>query len=227
MSPLTINSLPSNSTLFFKRIASFVLLVLIAFTLLACAPTRPPIDTANWLVAPERTGPPRKMQSPLWLKMGAFSVGTPFDTKSLVYRVSDQRYEKDFYNAYIATPSSMFSNASRQWLDQSGIFRITVAQGTSFFPFYTLQATIDELYGDYRGKPEAVVSVQFFLTVTNPNLPTPLITAKRYTQRVALTNNLPQTLVLGQQRALADILQQLEADLFAASANLPKPIVRR
>ena len=227
MSPLTINSLPSNSTLFFKRIASFVLLVLIAFTLLACAPTRPPIDTANWLVAPERTGPPRKMQSPLWLKMGAFSVATPFDTKSLVYRVSDQRYEKDFYNAYIATPSSMFSNASRQWLDQSGIFRITVAQGTSFFPFYTLQATIDELYGDYRGKPEAVVSVQFFLTVTNPNLPTPLITAKRYTQRVALTNNLPQTLVLGQQRALADILQQLEADLFAVSANLPKPIIRR
>jgi uncharacterized lipoprotein YmbA len=227
MSLLTINSLPSNSTLFFKRIVGFVLLVLIALTLLACAPTRPPIDTANWLVAPERTGPPRKMQSPLWLKMGAFSVATPFDSKSLVYRVSDQRYEKDFYNAYIATPSSMFSNASRQWLDQSGIFRITVAQGTSFFPFYTLQATIDELYGDYRGTPEAVVSVQFFLTVTNPNLPTPLITAKRYTQRVALTNNLPQTLVLGQQRALADILQQLEADLFAVSANLPKPIIRR
>jgi cholesterol transport system auxiliary component len=201
MSLLTINSLP--------RTAGFVLLVLTAFTLLACAPTRPPIDTANWLVAPERTGSPRKMQSPLWLKMGAFSVATPFDTKSLVYRVSDQRYEKDFYNAYIATPSSMFSNASRQWLDQSGIFRITVAQGTSFFPFYTLQATIDELYGDYRGKPEAVVSVQFFLTVTNPNLP------------------IPQTLVLGQQRALADILQQLEADLFAVSANLPKPIIRR
>jgi uncharacterized lipoprotein YmbA len=203
------------------------LLVVIAFTLLACAPTRPPIDTANWLVAPERTGAPRTMQSPLWLKMGSFSVTTPFDTKSLVYRLGDQQYEKDFYNAYIASPSSMFSNATRQWLDQSGIFRITVAQGTSFFPFYTLQATIDEIYGDYRGKPEAVVSAQFFLTVTNPNLPTPLITAKRYTQRVALANNLPQTLVLGQQRALAEILQQLEADLFAASANLPKPILRR
>jgi hypothetical protein len=46
-------------------------------------------------------------------------------------------------------------------------------------------------------------------------------------QRVALANNLPQTLVLGQQQALAAILQQLEADLFAASANLPKPIIRR
>jgi uncharacterized lipoprotein YmbA len=222
-----MNRLHSNSTSLLKRIASVSLLTAIAFALLACAPTRPPIDTANWLVAPERTGTPRTMQSPLWLKMGSFSVTTPFDTKSLVYRLGDQQYEKDFYNAYIATPSNMFSNATRQWLDQSGIFRITVAQGTSFFPFYTLQATIDEFYGDYRGKPEAVVSVQFFLTVTNPNIPTPLITAKRYTQRVALANNLPQTLVLGQQRALAEILQQLEADLFAASANLPKPILRR
>ena len=227
MSQLTLH--PSHNKIRFvvQRITGLALLALIAFSLLACAPTRPAIETANWLVAPERTGPPRTMQSPLWLKMGSFSVATPFDTKSLVYRLGDQRYEKDFYNAYISSPSNMLSNATRQWLDQSGIFRITVAQGTSFFPFYTLQATIDELYGDYRNKPEAVVSVQFFLTVTNPNIPTPLITAKRYTQRVALANNLPQTLVLGQQQALATILQQLEADLFAASANLPKPITRQ
>lgn len=224
---LTINRLHSNPTVLLQRISGCALLAVIAFTLLACAPTRPPIDTANWLLAPERNGSPRKMQSPLWLKMGAFSVATPFDTKSLVYRVSEQRYEKDFYNAYIASPSNMFSNAARQWLDQSGIFRITVGQGTSFFPFYTLQASIDELYGDYRERPEAVVSVQFFLTVTNPNLTNPLITAKRYTQRVGLANNLPQTLVLGQQQALAAILQELEADLFAASANLPKPISRQ
>ena len=227
MSQLTIHPSHNKTMSMVQRITGLALLALFAFSLLACAPTRPALETANWLLAPERTGSPRKMQSPLWLKMGAFSVATPFDGKSLVYRVGEQRYEKDFYNAYIASPSNMFSNATRQWLDQSGIFRITVAQGTSFFPFYTLQATIDELYGDYRGKPEAVVSVQFFLTVTNPNIPTPLITAKRYTQRVALTNNLPQTLVLGQQQALADILQQLEADLFAASANLPKPITRQ
>lgn len=227
MSQFTIHPSHIKTMFMVQRIAGLALLALFAFSLLACAPTRPAIETANWLVAPERTGSPRKMQSPLWLKMGAFSVATPFDSKSLVYRVGEQRYEKDFYNAYIASPSNMFSNATRQWLDQSGIFRITVAQGTSFFPFYTLQATIDELYGDYRGKPEAVVSVQFFLTVTNPNIPTPLITAKRYTQRVALANNLPQTLVLGQQQALAAILQQLEVDLFAASANLPKPITRQ
>lgn len=227
MSSLSLHPTFGPQRTFLQRATGLLMLSLLGLSLLACAPTRPAIEAANWLLAPERTGAPRTMQSPLWLKMGSFSVTTPFDTKSLVYRLGDQQYEKDFYNAYISTPSNMFSNATRQWLDQSGIFRITVAQGTSFFPYYTLQATVDEFYGDYRGKPEAVVSAQFFLTVTNPKLSNPLITAKRYTQRVALADNLPQTLVLGQQRALADILQQLEADLFAVSANLPKPISRQ
>lgn len=227
MSSLSLHPTFGPQRTFLQRATGLLMLGLFGLSLLACAPTRPAIEAANWLLVPERTGAPRTMQSPLWLKMGSFSVTTPFDTKSLVYRLGDQQYEKDFYNAYISTPSNMFSNATRQWLDQSGIFRVTVAQGTSFFPYYTLQATVDEFYGDYRGKPEAVVSAQFFLTVTNPKLSNPLITAKRYTQRVALADNLPQTLVLGQQRALADILQQLEADLFAVSANLPKPISRQ
>ena len=207
-----------------KRLFRLSFISLMVLGIVACAPTRPAIDTANWLVLPERSGPARKMQSNTWLKLGAFSVAPPFDGKALVYRVGDQRYEKDFYNAYITLPSDMVSNATRQWLNQSGIFRIAVGQGTSFFPYYTLQASIDELYGDYRTKPEAVVSVQFFLTVTNASSKNPLITTKRFTQRIALADNTPQALVLGQQQALAEILQQFEADLFAASTNLPKPI---
>lgn len=207
-----------------QRIFNLGCISLMVFGIAACAPTRPAIDTANWLILPERSGPARQMQSDLWLKIGAFSVAPPFDGKSLVYRVGDQRYEKDFYNAYITLPGDMISNATRQWLNQSGIFRIAVGQGSSFFPYYTLQASVDELYGDYRAKPEAVVSIQFFLMVTNANSKNPLITTRRFTKRIALPDNTPQALVLGQQQALAEILQQFEADVFASSAHLPKPI---
>lgn len=197
---------------------------LLVLGLSACAPTRPAIDTAHWLVMPERTGPARAMQTHLWLKIGAFSVAPPFDGKSLVYRVGNQRYEKDFYNSYITLPSDMVSSATRQWLNQAGIFRLAVGQSTSFFPYYTLQATVDEWYGDYRSKAAAVVSLQFFVTVTNPSLSNPIITAKRYTQRVDLPDNTPQALVLGQQQALAAILQQFEGDLALIAGSLPKPI---
>lgn len=220
------NTPASIAQLVLRRLSRAGCIALLVLGITACAPNRPAIDTANWLVLPERSGPARKTQSELWLKIGAFSVAPPFDGKSLVYRVADQRYEKDFYNAYITLPSDMVSNASRQWLNQSGIFRIVVGQSTSFFPFYTLQASVDELYGDYRGQPEAVVSIQFFLTVTNAGTNNPLITTKRFTKRVALPNTTPQALVQGQQQALAEILQQFEADLVATSGALPKPMGR-
>jgi len=194
-------------------------------TLLACGlPSRPPIETTSWLVSPTRTGPAHQPRTDIWLRMGSVSVTTPFDGKSLVYRLGDNRYEKDFYNVYAALPNEMVSNATRQWMNQANIFSMTVGQITSFFPFYTLQASVEEFYGDYRVRPEAVVTVEFFLTVTTAGIEKPLIGSNRYTKRVALANNTPAALVQGEQEALAEILKLYEVQLNQYAAKLPKPI---
>ena len=203
-------------------------LTLCFFALLGLAscslPTRPPVGPTTWMVAPDRTTPPRQARTDIWLKMGSVSVAPPFDGRSLVYRTGDQRYEKDFYNVYTVIPSEMISNAERNWFNQANIFAATVGQSNSFFPFYTLQLTVNEFYGDYRVKPEAVVSVEFFLTVTNSGKTNPLIGANRYTKRVALKDNTPEALVLGQQQALAEIFAQYEEQLNKYAGNLPKPL---
>lgn len=204
-----------------KYLLSFVF----ATALVACSlPTRAPISPTSWLVAPQRTAAPLKMRSDFWLKVGTVSVAPPFDGKSLVYRISDQRYEKDFYNIYSAIPSEMIANSEREWLNNAGIFSATVGLNSSLFAYYTLQATVTEFYGDYRVKPEAVVSVEFFLTVTNAGKGNPLIGANRYTKRVALKDNTPEALVLGQQQALAEIFTQYEEQLYKYAGNLPKPM---
>jgi uncharacterized lipoprotein YmbA len=176
------------------------------------------------MVSPERTGPPYKPRTELWLKLGSVSVATPFDGKSLVYRLSDQRYEKDFYNIYTAIPSEMIGNAARQWMNSTNIFSATVGQSNSFFPFYTLQASVEEFYGDYRVRPEAVVTIEFFLTVTNGGKTNPIIGANRYTKRIALQDNTPAALAAGQQQALAEIFKQYEGELYKYAGNLPKPL---
>lgn len=194
-------------------------------TLAACSlPKRPPIETTNWLVAPERTAAPYQPRTDFWLKVGSVSVKPPFEGRSLVYRLGDQRYEKDFYNIYAAIPSEMIGNATRQWVNNANIFTATVGQSNSFFPFYTLQVSVEEFYGDYRVRPEAVVSVEFFLTVTNGGKVNPLIGANRYTKRIALKDNTPSALAIGQQQALAEILQMYEAELYKYAGNLPKPL---
>ena len=203
----------------------FILLVIAIFTLASCSlPSRAPVTPNAWLVAPERTGTPYKPRTDYWLKVGAVSVAPPFDGKSLVYRLGDQRYEKDFYNIYSAIPAEMIANAERQWLNQANIFAATLGQGNSFFPFYTLQATVEEFYGDYRVKPEAVVTIEFFLAAANAGITNPLIGSNRYSRRIALKDNTPQALIVGQQQALAEIFKEYEAQLYQYAGRLPKPI---
>jgi uncharacterized lipoprotein YmbA len=194
-------------------------------TLIACSlPTRAPVTPSSWMVSPERTGVPYKAKTDYWLKIGAVSVASPFDGRSLVYRLGDQRYEKDFYNVYAAIPAEMIASAERQWFNQANIFSLTIGEGNSFFPYYTLQTTINDFYGDYRVRPEAVVSVEFVLAVANAGKSNPIIGVNRYSKRIALKDNTPEALILGQQQALAEIFKEFEAQLYQYAGNLPKPI---
>jgi uncharacterized lipoprotein YmbA len=202
-----------------------ILLSVVVLGLFACSlPSRAPVTPTAFMVNPERSGEPLKNRSSLWLKIGSVSVAPPYDGRSLVYRLGDQRFEKDFYNVYTTLPADMISNAERQWINKSGIFSAAVGQSNSFFPYYTLQATVNEFYGDYRVKPEAVVSIEFFLTVTNSGKGNPLIGSNRYSKRIALKDNTPAALVIGQQQALAEIFKEYEVQLDKYAANLPKPM---
>lgn len=201
------------------------LVVLVGITvLLACAPTRPNLETSSWLIDPKRGGEPRKPSTDYWLKVGPVSVNGPFDSKSMVYRLADQRYEKDFYNAYISSPADMVSNASRQWISDANIFKATLNQSNTFFPYYTLQINVTEFYGDYRKQAEAVVSIEFYLAMLSSGSQNPIVMNNRYTQRVPLRDNQPSTLANGLQQGLASILQRYEADLDAGAKSLPRPL---
>lgn len=46
----------------------------------------------------------------------------------------------------------------------------------------------------------------------------------RYTQRVALNDNRPDSLAKGLEQATARILQAFEQDLYMGTRNLPKPL---
>ena len=202
-----------------------IFLSVVVLGLFACSlPSRAPVTPTAFMVNPERSGEPLKNRSSLWLKIGSVSVAPPYDGRSLVYRLGDQRFEKDFYNIYATLPADMISNAERQWINKSGIFSAAVGQSNSFFPYYTLQATVNEFYGDYRVKPEAVVSMEFFLTVTNSGKGNPLIGSNRYSKRIALKDNTPAALVMGQQQALEEIFKEYEVQLDKYAANLPKPM---
>jgi cholesterol transport system auxiliary component len=186
-----------------------------------CSFSRPNADQSSWLVSPERTGAPNKTPVALQLKMGSFSANPPFDGKSLVYRLSDQRYEKDFYNVYLVYPRDMVQNATRDWLVKSNAFDQVIEQSTVFFPKYQLQGVIDEFYGDYRGQPEAVVTIQFYAS-TSFSASNYLFSSPRISKRTPLRDKSAQALVDGQQEALSQVLAELESQLIRDAAKAPQ-----
>jgi len=195
-------------------------MTLMAAALSGCALSRPNAEQTSWLVAPERTTAPRSTPVAIDLKMGNFVANAPFDGKSLVYRLSDNRYEKDYYNVYLVYPRDMVGNATRDWLVKSNGFSQVIEQSTVFFPLYQLQGVIDEFYGDYRGQPEAVVTIQFYAS-SSFSANNYLFSSPRISKRVALKDKSPQALIDGQQQALSEVLSELESRLIADAAKAP------
>src|SRR4029453_16817948 len=104
-------------------------------------------------------------RSPETLRIGHVRVAAAYASNALVYRMTDVQYVADPYHAFIAEPGTMMGNRIGEWLDRSGMYRTVAQPGSAGSAAYVLDATVTELYGDFRlGRaPAAMLAVQFTL----------------------------------------------------------------
>lgn len=151
------------------------------------------------------------------LRMGTVRVAPAFSGKALVVRVDEVRYMADFYNAFIAEPGDLLGARIAEWLDRAGPFKTVAQPGTRTPASYVLEATVTELYGDFRpGRvPTAVMTVQFSLVdLRERTLKARL--ERTIGRRIALTEASPEALVRGYGLALGEILGELAPLLIDA-----------
>ena len=150
------------------------------------------------------------------LRVGKVRVAAAYGGEALVYRLDDVRYQADPYHAFIADSGSMFASRIAEGLGHTGPFK-SVTQPETLRPArYILEATIVELYGDFRPgrKPAAVMAVQFaVLDQSTPRLT--VVHERTIASRIDLAQASPDELVRGYGKALADILSRLVAELDA------------
>jgi cholesterol transport system auxiliary component len=192
-----------------------ILTICAVLSLGACAIGKPIPEAKTYVVEP----PPAAADSsttrrPEVLRIGNVRVAAAYDGNALVYRLDEVQYMSDPYHAFIAEPGAMLGNRIAEWLDRAGPFQTVAQPGSARPAAYVLEATVIELYGDFRGErtPAAVLAVQFSLIDQSGPRPK-LVREKTIASRVDLPQASPEALVRGYGQALAEILSQLVPEL--------------
>jgi len=194
-------------------------LIRLAFVVCACVVIAAcsigkPIPQATTYVIELPAATPTAARRPETLRMGNVHVAAPFAGDALVYRMDEVRYTADPYNAFIAEPARMLGSRMAQWLYRAGPFQSVVQPESVRGAPYILEATVSELYGDFRPgyAPAAVVTVQFAL-LDLTGVRSKVVLERTIASRVNLPEASPGELVRGYGEALAEILLQLVPNL--------------
>lgn len=152
------------------------------------------------------------------LQVRALRLSPPYDGALFVYRIGPSQFDTDFYNNFIAPPSTLLTGQLVQWLSQSP--GLTVCEPSSDIPpDLTLQGNVTALCIDSTSSsgPKAVIAGRFFLTRERGTLD--LLMDKVYESSAPVGERTAAGFVAAWGQAYRDLLTRLTADLHTAAEN--------
>jgi cholesterol transport system auxiliary component len=203
-----------------RSVAHCALIAGLVCTLGGCGLTRPATVKQTYLLQVQPPAQTTAAPRPAALKIGTIEVAAPFRGKALVYRQTDLKYEADFYNEFLVSPSAMLTEQAGAWLATAKVFREVLPASANADGDYVLEGFVSELYGDDRDatQPAAVLTAKFFL-IDNRTLTGVPTWQTEINQRVVLSARGTDALVAGLNTAWGAMLGDLARQL--ASAQLP------
>jgi len=183
---------------------------------LACSFSQPTPRPARYGLAVERPGPATSAASGV-LQVDRVRVAPPFERQRFIYRTAEASFQSDFYRQFEAPPGSLVREATRDWLEASGLFDAVPERGGKVAPDWRLEGDVRELYADLRQGvvPSAVLSVEFRLLDARSREPE-VVFQRRYAESGAAASPEPEALVAAWSGLLARVLAALEEDLRSA-----------
>ena len=208
-----------------RRSRKFALTPFFAVLALAgcSAISRPSPVRQTFLLDPP--APPAVAHSqPGTLRVGTINIAAPFRGKTFVYRVSDLRFDTDYYVEFLVPPATMLTEQTTRALDHAKPFARVAGPGAGAAADaeWVLDGFATALYADTReaAKPAAELDITYYLTPTAGSQETPVWT-REYRQHVPMRDATPVADAEARNKAFGEIVSELARDL--ASAQLPKP----
>ncbi|WP_027469277.1 ABC-type transport auxiliary lipoprotein family protein [Deefgea rivuli] len=191
-----------------KYLSVFLLIGL----LLGCSST--PVKRQDFLLSSERVEI-KASSAPKFgvLQVAELRANRPYNTQSLIYRESAQRFVLDPHNGFLAAPAQQISAETRDRLARSGLFSGVLPQGSTLAAQWRLEGELQTFYIDVTqpAKPAVTLEIRYALLADDSATPQLFMLSKT----VPILDASPEQAVIGFNRGLNAILLQLESSLLA------------
>lgn len=192
-----------------KKYLTFLLL---SGLLLGCSSS--PVKRQDFLLSSERIEA-KTSSTPHFgvLQVAELRANRPYNTQSLIYRESVQRFVLDPHNGFLAAPAQQISAETRNHLARSGLFSAVLPQGSLLPAAWKLEGELNAFYIDVTKPASPAVTLEVRYALSTDDSATPHVFLLSKTEPILDAS--PEQAVIGFNRALNAILLQLEASLLA------------
>ena len=158
--------------------------------------------------------PPITNASDRIVALNRVSISPTFQSRSFTYRTGDNSYEQDPYAGFLIPPERALAEAIRASMRASGVFGRVVDPGSAITPTVLVEASINELYGDFRqaSRPIGTMGIHIICYEVQDGEPRHIIFDKYCLQETALARKTPSALVAAWDEDLREIMNQINSE---------------
>jgi len=164
--------------------------------------------------------PPTTNASDRVVALSRVSISPTFQSRSFTYRTGDNSYEQDPYAGFLIPPERAVAESIRASMRTSGVFGRVVEPGSGIMPTVIVEASINELYGDFRqaSRPVGTMGIHIMCYEVQDGEPRHIVFDKYCLQETALARKTPGALMAAWDEDLREIMNQINSDYAKASS---------
>ena len=149
------------------------------------------------------------------------SISPLFQSRSFTYRTAENSYEQDPYAGFLIPPERALAESFRASMRASGAFGRVVASGSGLAPTLVVEASVDELYGDFRkaSKPVATMEIHFICYEVRDGIPGRIVLDKVCAHETQISTRTPDALMAAWDSDLREIMEEINSAYIKASSN--------
>ena len=164
--------------------------------------------------------PPTTNECDRVVSLNRVSISPTFQSRCFTYRTGEDSYEQDPYAGFLVPPERALAESIRASMRASEVFGRVVEPGSGIMPNVIVEASINELYGDFRQAPRPVgtMGIHFMCYEVQDGEPRHIVFDKYCLQETALSRKTPAALMAAWDEDLREIMNQINSEYAKTSS---------